>query len=331
MNLDRLGNITSELTSSLVKSIVLPSGLLDWLTRPLSERVKRLTGVPDSKAQEHVDAQRDMNRSPVAVPTGPLALFGGFPVPDEAIVALIHLLGGRTARLAVLPVAADDQEQSGQEAQRLFTRFGMKQVTVLTGVTRELLDQEAWNDALAGFEAVIVCGEDPSLGLQRLENTLAARTLRALNAAGKLVAGLSGGAALLGEQFIALDEGQEQVKQGLGLATGLLVDTDFTQQSRFGRLVKGLNAQSASGLLGAGLDAGAAVIIRDGEAKVLGDTSVTFLDAREVLPVYDQANCTPGAMCGLKVHVLMAEFGMNLRTRKPTSPVRESPQAVNDR
>lgn len=329
MKLDRLGDITSELSSSLVKSIVLPGGLLEWLSRPLPERLReKLRGVAgqDAKPNDAVAATR------VAVPAGPLVLMGGLPAPDEAIVAMIHLAGGRTAKLAIIPCATTNHAAAAEQGARLFTRFGMRNLHVFDLTTRERAESPEWTARLSEFDAVFLVGENAAVGLEVLRGTLSARTLKEMMAAGKPVAGLDAGAAILGARVLVNHDGQDQLVEGVGLAPGLLLDSHFTQESRFGRLVKALNSEGAASLLGAGLDAGVALAIRDGEAKVLGEASATFLDAKESLTaIPDPAMMPPGALCGLKVHVLMDGFIMNLRTRKPMGPAKETPRAVGER
>ncbi|HEY3368474.1 MAG TPA: Type 1 glutamine amidotransferase-like domain-containing protein [Symbiobacteriaceae bacterium] len=321
MKLERLGDITSELSSNLVKSIFLPGGLLEWLSKPLAGlRERSKAGAKPGEAVEAVTARP-------AVALGPTVLLGGIPVPDEAIVAILHLAGGRTARVAVVPVAAMEQDRAAaaEEVVRLFTRFGMRKVEVLELSTREQADNPELVTKLAASDAVVLCGASAATGLQVLRDTACARVLKELQAAGKPVAGLNGGAKILADRLITLQNGVLTVAEGIGLVPGLLIETDFTQEARFGRVVKALN-ESAAGLMGMGLDAGSAAVIRDGESKVLGDTTVTFLDPRESTPGND-----PGSCCGLKVHVLMDGFIMNLRSRKPSGPPKEPAQAAGDR
>ncbi|HWI61017.1 MAG TPA: cyanophycinase [Symbiobacteriaceae bacterium] len=311
MKLDRLSDITSELSTNLISSIVLPGGLLDWLTRPLPERLrpKFLTGAA------HAEPQR------TAATAGPMVLMGGLPVPDESIVAMIHLAGGRSAKLAVIPVATENHAEASEQGVRLFTRFGMRKVEVFDLTTRERAESPEWNAKLAAYDAVFICGDNESVGLGVLAGTLAARTLKEMLTAGKPVAGLGGGAAILAERMLVRRGGEENLVEGLGLAQGLLVDTHFTQENRFGRLAKALQGDGIGQFLGVGLDAGAALAIRDGEAKVLGETSVTFLDMRESRVI---AEPNTAAVTGLKVHVLMDGFIMNLRTRRPYGPPKDA-------
>lgn len=316
MKLDRLGDITSELSTNLVSAIVLPGGLLEWLTRPLPGRLRDRfrSGVAKESAAE---PQRN------TAPAGPLVLMGGLPVPDESIVAMIHLAGGRSAKLAVIPAATSNHTQVAEQGVKLFTRFGMRQVEIFDLITRERADSPEWAKKLSAYDAVFLCGDDESVGIDVLGDTLCAATLREMSAAGKPVAGLSAGAAILADRVFVHRNEEDQVVKGLGLASGMLVNTRFSQENRFGRLTKAIQTDNMGQYLGVGLDAGSAIAVRDGEAKVLGEASVTFMDLRDSQVMTEQGS---SAVCGLKVHVLLDGYVMNLRTRRPSGPPKE-PQA----
>lgn len=257
----------------------------------------------------------------------PVVLFGGYPVPDVAVVELLHLAGGRAARFAVIPLASDEGEGAGAEALRLLTRFGMRNSFVLPVVSREQADRPEVVAELAACDGIMLCGTDPVDCMRLLSESYAAQAILTLAAAGKVVSGLGAGATILGEQFLTVnDSGELEMVQGLGLLPGLVADHGFTDRGRFGTLAKALQSAEAKNLIGAGVDSGAALIIRSGEARVYGDSSVTFLDGREAESALDE-NCT-GPVCGLRVHVLMEGYGMNLRTRKPFSSARGEPVSV---
>lgn len=322
MKLDRLGDITSELSTSLVKSIVLPGSLLEWLTTPLKERIRdRLKPGNGTKAGD----LPDVGRANIAL--GPIVMMGGVPVPDEAIVAMIHLAGGRSARLAVMPVATQEHQSVAENGLRLFARFGMKKAQALDLITREQAESPEYAERLASYDAFFLCGEDAGIGLHVLKETLCGRALRALHTAGKPVAGLGGGATMLAERLFVDRGGEEQLVEGLALAPGLLVETSFGQNLRFASLVGGLQQARAYDLLGVGLDEGAAFAIREGEARVLGERSVTFVDPRESLAGGEMAE---GQAAGMKVHLLQENFGLSLRSRRPLSPPKEPAKAAGE-
>lgn len=318
MNLERLGSITSQLSSSLLKSIVVPpGGLRGWFARHRSpsNRERPKNGRPDGWSEDAHEVA-----STAEYPVGPIILMGGSPAPDEAVVEAVHLAGGRSARVAVIPVAAsDDPEAAAAQAARIFTRYGMKKVEPFLLDSRSKADDPEGAERLAQYEAVVLCGDATSRGLEILRATRAANTLRDMVQAGRLLVGVDAGAALLGSRLFA-DEKEEGVTLGLGLLPGLLIDTSFTQSARFSRLVKAVASEGTVLSLGAGLDAGAALVVLDGEAKVLGETTVTFLDPHERTLVTDEAPS------GLKVHLLTDGYRMNLRLRRATPP--ERPQAA---
>ncbi|MFZ5824428.1 MAG: cyanophycinase [Bacillota bacterium] len=311
MNLERLGSITSELSSNLIKSIVVPpGGLLGWFTRHRAERARERQRVlrPELRADDALALCM------AEFPVGPVVLLGGTPVPDEAVVESIHLAGGRSIKMAIIPVAAtSDPAATSVEASRLFTRFGMKKVELFELDSREKATSAQWCARLAEYDAVVLCGENPAQGLQVLQATLAAVTLRDMAQVGKLIVGLDAGAAILGSRVFPGSEGEEATA-GLGLLPGLLLDTAFTQCSRFSRMARAMTTDDGCYLLGTGLDSGSALVIQGGEAKVLGEASVTFLDPR------DRTAGGEELPNGLKVHLLTEGFRMNLRLRRTIAP-----------
>lgn len=307
-NLERLGSLTSELSSNLVKSIVIPpGGLLGWFSRQRAERGKEAPR--PGRIEQRSDGRVDV--STATIPAGPVLLLGGAPVPDEAVVESIHLVGGRSARVAVIPAAAEaDPAASGAEAMRLFTRFGMKKVEVFDLTTRGVATSPDWCAQLAEYEAVVLCGENPSRGLQTLQATLAAVTLHEMLAAGKLLVGLQAGAAILGSRLFSDGESAE-LTVGLGLLPGLVVEAGASHSDR---LAKSLVDEETALMLGVGLDPGVALMVQGGEARVVGEGSVTFLDPRERAMAVGEAD-------GMRLHLLTEGQRLNLRTRRPAGPV----------
>jgi len=318
VNLDRIGSITSELSANLLRSIVLPEGIRAWFARPLSDRLRNL--------YKPIYVAEKAPAAPVIRPGGPVLLFGGPSAPDQGIVEIIHLIGGRGARVAVLPLAATDQEQAGAEAVRLFTRFGVKKVESLGPVTSETLSDPAWCERVAAAEAVVLCGEDPRLGMGLVRGTRCEQTLQHLHAAGKVLAGIAGGAAMLASRF----QTATGLAEGLDLASGLVVAPVLTgliqsnasnEGASIDQLIRILQAERVHGLMGACIRPGAGLILRDGDARVIGDETVTFLDAEA--PQSKRIDA-----CGVKAHVLSEGYGINLRSRKPFSPPKEPPRAA---
>lgn len=314
MNLERLGSITSELSTSLLKSIVVPQGgLRAWFARHRSANPRNKNGRPEGRPE------RDLDVSTAEFPAGPVILMGGMPVPDEAVVAAVHLGGGRSARVAVVPAAAGGStEEAAAAAARAFTRFGMKHVEPLLLDSREKAADPEWVARLREYEAIVLCGDSPARGLHVLQATAAATALREHVQAGRLLVGIDAGGAILGSRLFP-HEADDGITVGLGLLPALLIDAGFSGARRFSRLVRAMSAPEAAAMMGIGLDTRTAVLVSDGEAKVLGEATVTVLDPWERGTPSDDR---PG---GLKVHLLTDGYRLSFRTRRAFPP--ERPEA----
>jgi len=321
VKLDRIDDLASELSSNLLKSMVLPGGLLGWLSRPLTERIRKHQKSQSSATDQDRDRALSLKSR---ASCGPVVLLGGYPVPDEAVVEIIHLSGGRSAKVAVIPVAAEDQKVAGAAAMRLLTRFGMRQTQIIEIQSRAQADTPEFAAGLAGFDAILLCGDNPVLGYQRLQGTVSALAIQALSLTGKLVIGLSGGAGLLAEKTVVADNENEYPKPGLGIVSGILVQAGELPKANFSRLTRALGRVDSL-TLAASVDAGTALVLKSGEAKVLGDASVTFLDI-EAGAAPDLARPAREA----KVLVLGAGCGLSLVTRRLTSHAKDgnSSQAI---
>lgn len=314
MNLERLGSITSELSTSLLKSIVVPQrSLRAWFARHRSSNPRNKNGRPDGRPERELDV------STAEFPAGPVILMGGTPVPDEAVVAAVHLSGGRSARLAVVPAAAGgDAAEAAAVAARAFTRFGMKHVEPVLLDSREKAADPKWVARLREYDAIVLCGDSPARGLHVLQATAAAAALRDHVKAGRLLVGIDAGAAILGSRLFP-HEAEDGITVGLGIVPALLIDPGFSGAQRFSRLVRAMSAPEAAAMMGVGLDAQTGVLIADGEAKVLGEARVTVLDPWERgTPSEDR----PG---GLKVHLLTDGYRLDFRTRRAFPPERPEP------
>ncbi len=106
-----------------------------------------------------------------------------------------------------------------------------------------------------------------------------------------------------------------QLKPGLGLVEDLLVDTHFSQRCRFGRLAVAVTRKPEC--LGLGIDENTAVVVSDGYASVIGDGTVTLIDAKDI--VYSDLTGgrkdKPITVFGLKVHIAAGQHRIDLAHR----------------
>ena len=223
---------------------------------------------------------------------GDLVVIGGGLGPlNEAIYgSIVERLGGGS--VCVLGTASSDPEETAQPYLRSFTRYGVESVFI--DISEDNAAQSVSDGAV--LEQLAECGGYFFTGgaqrritdvfLDEGEDTPALTTLRARFEAGAVIAGTSGGAAALSEVMISggssvdtLLEGENAVtlEPGLGFASGVVFDHQFTERGRFGRLLGALAETDTP--LGAGVSENTALIIPEtGAWQVIGRSHVVLIE-----------------------------------------------------
>jgi len=325
LNLQRLGSVTSELSSHLIRSIALPGELLRQLPR---RRRGQRTGAPD---------RRDLQ---AALPAGAILWVGSETIPDDAVVAALRRAGGRQE-----PVAAVGVGEAGAAmapaALRQFARYGARVAGEFPVRSRAEAEDPGWPERLRGARVAILCAGDPGEARDLLLGSSCQAALREVLAAGGVVCGIGEGGIVLGRQFLAPGpEGRPQLEEGLGLMPPLLLPA-APSLSRWGagKLLAALGIRLGREYLGLAVDAGAAVLLAEDEVRVLGEGAVIVLDGRDALPGPVDSFRTPVEVpvaaddppaLDLRAHVLLAGYGLNLLSRRPLGPPRPPLQAAGD-
>jgi cyanophycinase-like exopeptidase len=164
-----------------------------------------------------------------------------------------------------------------------------------------------------------------------LVDTRCKNTLETMLQGGKVVAGAGAGAMVLCDQMV-LPQGEELLAGGTSLVGRLILATTSSPESML-RLLQAVGSFQGSLYLGAALAPGSGLLIQEGEARVVGDTSVTLMDARDCLAMGqddDGEAAALGVICGLKVHHLAPGYGINLRSRRPLAPAERPTPAAGD-
>lgn len=210
---------------------------------------------------------------------GPLFLSGGADDPPALLARFRDLAGGRGASIAIVPFAGGPG--AGEPYRKAFAELGVDDVAIL-----DLEAPDAGRQALARAGGVYVVG-----GITRILVDRVAPFSEAIRAAwkdGAVVGGHSAGAMIVADRVIVkgegpaalahgldVDAGGLDLRTGVGLLPGAIVDTHFGERARFPRLWV---AAGATGRLGIGVDPGtAAVYLPDGTLTAYGTGSVTLI------------------------------------------------------
>ena len=222
---------------------------------------------------------------------GWLVLDGGGALPVQTARRFVELAGGAGAQIVIIPTAQSDENIDAAEYKGMMAQlFAGASLTVLHTRDRDEANSAGFVEALARAGGVWFGG-----GRQwRLANaylgTAVEREIRALLARGGVVGGTSAGATFQGSLLIRGQpgppfnpDGDNTVmlapghETGLGLLENTAVDQHIDTRGRLGDLEPVVATHP--GLLGIGLNEGAAIIVHDGTFEVMGGR-VTIYDGQ---------------------------------------------------
>ena len=253
-------------------------------------------------------------------PKGSLVIIGGGLRPENAAVweKIVALAGGKGARIAVFPTAAENPAREGGNAVAFLNRHGAQAFMVplaprLAGTdARKAADDPAIADAVRGAGGVFFTGGDQARitgALRRPDggNSAVLDALWSMYRRGGVIAGTSAGAAIMSSTMFydpPLDvipilkhgvvDGKD-IAPGLGfIGNDVFIDQHLLVRGRFARMLPAMLKKGYK--LGLGIDENtAAVVGPDREVAVIGYTGALVLDLTEAStdpkqPVFNLSN-----------------------------------------
>ena len=247
---------------------------------------------------------------------------------SEILGRFVDLCGGKPARIAVVPTASE-LEDVGRHYEKLFRTIGVNHARVLPFLSRSDCENEQHLEYLSKADGAFMTGGNQLRLSTTLGGTPVARMLRQRNAQGMHIAGTSAGAAFMPEHMIAGGyEGSTQrpelvtVAPGLGLTNRVVIDQQFRERDRLGRLLTALAYNPFA--VGVGLDENtAAFITPDDTLEVVGTGGLTIVDPSEIeYSSMDSANRgEPVSLIGVRLHILVSggHYDIISRTASPAA------------
>ena len=240
----------------------------------------------------------------------------------------VKLCGGRRARIIVCGTPSKKPKEKEREYARIFRELGAEEVIEAQITTRQDGDSPKLIKAIQRAKGIFFTGGDQMRLTSIVAGTPVGEEIRhRLWNKGLVVAGTSAGAAAVSSTMITGGSDRGTVRRsdvtlapGLGYWRDTVIDTHFAQRGRVSRMMV-LFAQNPQ-ILGVGLDENTAIDVQPGErffvlgegAAFVFDGAVTHSNAPDV---YDDEVI---AMTDAMVHVLPAEYGFDLRTKRPILP-----------
>jgi cyanophycinase len=231
--------------------------------------------------------------APASSAPGPLVIVGGGERPREAMARFVLWAGGASARLLVVPWASAEPAQS---CEAILADLRVRNPAASECGPFATLDAQGraarldaaaaarFRAQLAGVTGVFFTGGDQARIMDALAEPELLRAVRERHAQGVVFGGTSAGAAVMslrmitGEgDFTVIDGDRVEVREGLGLLPGVIVDQHFVKRQRENRLF-GLVLKH--GERGVGIDEDTALLVTGRHAEVVGKGPVVLVDAR---------------------------------------------------
>jgi cyanophycinase len=253
-------------------------------------------------------------------PRGALVIVGGGDRSEAMMRRFVELAGGAGARIAVVPNASSEPEETGRALVAELDSLGARAFVYL--LDRRAAESSAAARRLDSVGGIWFSGGDQAFVIAALAGTAAHRAMQRRYREGAVVGGTSAGAAIMsdsmitgnqtppgdttgyyGDEYPAIARRRVEIVPGLGFLPEAIVDQHFIRRERHNRLMSAVLERPR--LLGVGIDESTALEVGpDGRWRVLGESSVVIYDARRAR-VTDGKQPLLGAT-GLRVHVLPA-------------------------
>jgi len=223
-----------------------------------------------------------------------LVIVGGGDRPPAALARFVAWAGGPSARVLVLPWASGEPKESCEAILEELRPHAPSEASCGPHAALDAKGKAAPLDAartkaalegLARATGVFFTGGDQARIMDVLADPQLLAALKARFAAGVVFGGTSAGAAVMSTRmitgegdFTVIDGDQVEVRPGLGLVEGVIVDQHFVKRQRQNRLF-GLVLKHP-GERGVGIDEDTALLVTSGRyAEVVGKGPVMLVDA----------------------------------------------------
>lgn len=226
-------------------------------------------------------------QNPQTGPKGSLFIIGGGSRPQEMVKRIIEESGIDDKGYGIiLPMASSEQDSAIYYAKKQFAEVGIDNVFGIMVTDNEPVTSQQI-DSIKNANLIYISGGDQDRFMRAVDNTPIAAAIHENYRRGGMIAGTSAGAAVMSREMITgtelkhpeyhstfrnLEEDNLELKKGLGMLKNVIVDQHFVRRSRHNRLLTAVIENPE--IQGIGIDESTAILVRDKEAEVVGDSQV---------------------------------------------------------
>jgi cyanophycinase len=220
-------------------------------------------------------------------PKGKLFIIGGGDRSDALMKQALTVADlGKKDYIVVLPMSSEEPDSSF-----IFFKIQMTKLTsnpiVMLNFNRETSQNKVLTDSLQKAKLIFISGGDQVRFMNVVQNTPIKTAIQKAYENGSTISGTSAGAAVMSEKMITGNQKLQkeysgtfdnirydnlETSEGLGLLKTAVIDQHFLKRNRYNRLLSALVEFPA--LTGIGIDESTAIIVRNNEIEVAGESEV---------------------------------------------------------
>jgi cyanophycinase len=220
-------------------------------------------------------------------PKGKLFIIGGGDRSDDLMKQVLSVAElSKKDYIVVLPMSSEEPDSSF-----IFFKTQMVKLTsnpiVMLNFNKETAQNKLLTDSLQKAKLIFISGGDQVRFMNIVQNTPIKTAIQKAYENGSTISGTSAGAAVMSEKMITGNQKLQkeysgtfdnirydnlETSEGLGLLKTAVIDQHFLKRNRYNRLLSALVEFPI--LTGIGIDEATAIIVRNNQIEVAGDSEV---------------------------------------------------------
>ncbi|MCC9071040.1 cyanophycinase [Flavobacterium sp. F-65] len=220
-------------------------------------------------------------------PKGKLFIIGGGDRSDNLMKQVVSVADlAKKDYIVVLPMSSEEPDSSF-----IFFKTQMLKLTanpiVMLNFNKETAQNKTLTDSLQKAKLIFISGGDQTRFMNIVQNTPIKTAIQKAYQNGSTISGTSAGAAVMSEKMITGNQKLQkeysgtfdnirhdnlETSEGLGLIKTAIIDQHFLKRNRYNRLLTALVEFPT--LTGIGIDEATAIIVRNNQIEVAGDSEV---------------------------------------------------------
>lgn len=221
---------------------------------------------------------------------GKLVIIGGGSRPQAMVERIIEEAKlDKSGYGIILPMSSAEPDSAVYYAKKQFVDAGVKNIVGLQIYKDEKLNRRKL-DSIKNAKLIYISGGDQNRFMEIVGGTPAEEAIHYAYKNGSVIAGTSAGAAVMSKMMITGNELKNpeysatfrnieaeniEIKTGLGMIQGVIIDQHFVKRSRYNRLISAVIEHPE--LIGIGIDESTALLVKGDIIEVIGESQVIVL------------------------------------------------------